>query len=147
MRAQGKSASCKPVESVALPSNLPLVGLSIEDASACPRYSLLKITGIEVKDSPKWIQQALKSIGLKSINNVVDATNFVLWEIGQPLHAFDADHVDQESIIVRKASDKEQFVTLDDKPIKLNKEDLVIADAKSALCLAGEFLRAGQHLL
>ena len=139
LRAQGKSASCKPVESVALPSDLPSVGLSIEDVSACPRYSLLKITGIEVKDSPKWIQQSLKSIGLKSINNVVDATNFVLWEIGQPLHAFDANHVDQESIIVRKAKNQEKFVTLDDKPIKLENEDLVIADAKSALCLAGVY--------
>ena len=139
LRAQGKNASCNPIESSALPGDLPSVGLSIKDASACPRYSLAKITGIEVKDSPQWIQQALKSIGLKSINNVVDATNFVLWEMGQPLHAFDADQVDQESIIVRKANDQEQFVTLDDKSIKLDKEDLVIADAKSALCLAGVY--------
>ena len=139
LRAQGKSASCKPIKSAALPGNLPSVGLSIKDGTACPRYSLLKITGVEVKDSPQWIQQSLKSIGLKSINNVVDATNFVLWEIGQPLHAFDADHVDQESIIVRKASDKEKFVTLDDKSIKLDKEDLVISDAKGPLCLAGVY--------
>ena len=139
LRAQGKSASCKPIESTVLPNDLPTVGLSINDASACPRYSLLKITGVEVKASPQWIQQSLKSIGLKSINNVVDATNFVLWEIGQPLHAFDADQVNQESIIVRKAKNQEQFVTLDDKSIKLDKEDLVIADAKSALCLAGVY--------
>lgn len=106
---------------------------------AAPRYAGVALTRVAVGPSPAWLQERLRSIGLKSINNVVDVTNFVQHELGQPLHAFDADKLSGGRIIVRFARQGETLTTLDDKERKLDPEDLLIADAERGACLAGVF--------
>lgn len=113
--------------------------VSVQDAKACPRYAGLTLTQVQVGPSPKWLQDRLGSIGLKPINNVVDVTNYVQHELGQPLHAFDADQLAGGRIVVRMASAAEPFLTLDGKERKLDAGDLVIADAKDPACIAGVF--------
>ncbi|MBS1944396.1 MAG: phenylalanine--tRNA ligase subunit beta, partial [Bacteroidetes bacterium] len=117
--------------------------VEVRDTAACPRYAGLTLTGIAVGPSPAWLQERLKSIGLKPINNVVDVTNFVQHELGQPLHAFDADKLNGGRIVVRKANAGEHLVTLDEKDRTLSTEDLLIADAEKGACLAGVY--GGNH--
>jgi len=119
--------------------NFPIAVL-VEDADACPRYAGVSISGLTVKESPEWLKNKLKAIGQRSINNVVDITNFILNETGQPLHAFDADKIGGKSIIVKKAEADELFTTLDEKERKLFAEDLLICDGnKEPMCIAGVF--------
>lgn len=106
---------------------------------AAPRYSGITIKGVKVAPSPEWLQKKLLSIGLRPINNVVDITNFVLMEIGQPLHAFDLAKIEGGKVIVRKAEEGETIVTLDGVERKLSSADLVIADSKRPMCIAGVF--------
>ena len=106
---------------------------------ACTRYAGITLCNVKVGPSPNWLRDRLKSIGLKPINNVVDVTNFVQHELGQPLHAFDADKLAGRRIVVRMASEGELFATLDGKERKLSTADLVIADAEKPVCLAGVF--------
>lgn len=114
--------------------------VEIKDISACPRYSGLVIKGVKVAPSPEWLQNRLRSIGQRPINNVVDITNFVLQEMGQPLHAFDLDKIKGNGIIVQKAKNNTVFKTLDEVERKLDGEDLLICDAElNPLCLAGVF--------
>ncbi len=115
------------------------ITISVEDSNACPRYSGVSISGIQVKESPEWLKNKLKAIGLRPINNIVDATNYVLHETGQPLHAFDADKISGKQIQVKKVADKTKFVTLDGMERELSKDDLMICDADQALCIAGVF--------
>ena len=116
------------------------IGVMIEDTEACPRYAGLLLENVHVGPSPEWLQRRLRSIGLSPINNVVDVTNFVLHELGQPLHAFDADHITGRLIRVKRAEAGEKFVTLDGVERRLKAEDLVIADANGApMALAGVF--------
>ena len=116
------------------------VGVIVEDAAACPRYAGLLLDNVHVGPSPEWLQRRLRSIGLAPINNVVDVTNFVLHELGQPLHAFDADQLAGNKIIVKRATEGEKFVTLDGVARTLKAEDLVVADGTGApLALAGVF--------
>lgn len=103
----------------------------------CPRYMGVYIENVKVQNSPAWIQKRLESVGLKSINNVVDVTNLILMELGQPLHAFDADQIKGEKIKVNVAAEGEEFTTLDQKKIKLTSDNLTIRDSERALCLAG----------
>lgn len=117
--------------------------MQVRDTAACPRYAGLTLTGIKVGPSPAWLQERLNSIGLKPINNVVDVTNFVQHELGQPLHAFDADKLKGGRIVVRKANAGEHLITLDGKDRTLSTEDLLIADAEAGACLAGVF--GGNH--
>lgn len=109
--------------------------IKVSDKVACPRYCACFIEGLQVKESPKWLKQRLNSVGLKSINNVVDATNFILWDQGQPLHAFDRDKI--ESIEITLATEGEKFLGLDENEFVLSLEDLTIRDKKGALALAG----------
>ncbi|MFL2622539.1 MAG: phenylalanine--tRNA ligase subunit beta [Candidatus Marisimplicoccus sp.] len=109
--------------------------INIEDTEKCPFYSGLLIKNIKVIPSPKEIQNKLKSVGLKPINNIVDITNFVMYEIGQPLHAFDLDKLD--NINVKSLKSGKKFKTLDDSMIELDKEDLMICSSNNPLCLAG----------
>lgn len=109
----------------------------VEDKEACPRYSGLTISGIKVEESPSWLKERLLSIGLKPINNVVDATNFVLHEMGQPLHAFDAKKIKGQKVVVRKPAVGTPFVTLDGKELKLTGSDLMICDMEAPMCLGG----------
>ncbi|MBD2715892.1 phenylalanine--tRNA ligase subunit beta [Microvirga sp. STR05] len=116
------------------------IQVTIEDAEASPRYAGLLLTGVQVGPSPEWLQRRLRSIGLAPINNVVDVTNFVLHELGQPLHAFDADQITGSHIRVKRAEAGEKFTTLDGTERTLRAEDLVIADANGApMALAGVF--------
>jgi len=108
-----------------------------KDIKACPRYTARVITNIKVGKSPDWLKQKLEEIGQNSINNIVDATNYVMFETGQPLHAFDYDKLKGKRIIIRKAKKGEKIITLDNEICELNTEDLVIADSDNVLALAG----------
>ena len=109
----------------------------IQSLQACPLYTAIKISGVTVKDSPAWLKQRLESIGLRPINNIVDVTNFVLHELGQPLHAFDSAKL-SGNIVVRQAKDGESFSALDESEHALTSDDLVISDESgAALALAG----------
>ena len=111
----------------------------VEDTNACPRYSGIVISGITVEDSPEWLKNRLKAIGLKPINNIVDITNYVLHELGQPMHAFDAKKINGNKVIVKKLADKVKFKTLDLVEHELSSEDLMICNADSPMCIAGVF--------
>ncbi|TAH03548.1 MAG: phenylalanine--tRNA ligase subunit beta [Sphingobacteriales bacterium] len=111
----------------------------VEDEIAAPRYSGLTISGITVAPSPKWLTEKLAVIGVKAINNVVDATNYVLHDLGQPLHAFDADEIAGHKIIVKKCAEGTLFTTLDGVERKLTANDLMICDAEKPLCIAGVY--------
>jgi phenylalanyl-tRNA synthetase beta chain len=116
------------------------ISVTIEDTDAAPRYAGLLLENVQVGPSPEWLQRRLRSIGLSPINNVVDVTNFVLHELGQPLHAFDANQITGNQIRVKRAEAGEKFVTLDGIERSLKAEDLVIADAHGApMALAGVF--------
>jgi len=115
----------------------------IENAEACPRYAGVSIEGVSIADSPDWLQQRLKSIGLKPINNIVDITNFILHETGQPLHAFDADAITGKKVIVKTLPEGTAFVTLDEKERKLFAEDLMICNAEAPMCIGGVY--GGMH--
>lgn len=113
--------------------------IDIQDKEGCKRYCGLRITGITVKESPAWLRQRLQSIGLKPINNIVDITNFILHETGQPLHAFDDDKITGGKIIVKTLPEGTVFRTLDNKERKLTAQDLMICNADGAMCLAGVY--------
>jgi phenylalanyl-tRNA synthetase beta chain len=115
------------------------VTVTIEDNEACARYSGVSIHGLTVKESPQWLKDRLTSIGLRTINNIVDITNFILHETGQPLHAFDADAISGNTVIVKTLATGTPFITLDEKERKLGSEDLVICDAEGPMCIAGVF--------
>ena len=115
------------------------IAVSIENKTACQRYSGVSISGITVKESPQWLQHKLRAIGLRPINNIVDITNFVLHETGQPLHAFDAAFITGKKVIVQNLPEGTPFITLDEKERKLAKEDLMICNAEAPMCIAGVF--------
>src|SRR6201991_59520 len=119
-------------------NSLP-VTVSILNKKSCERYSGVSIKGITIKESPRWMQDKLRSIGIRSINNIVDITNFVLHEMGQPLHAFDLDAIRGETIIVKNLPEGTPFVTLDGVERKLSAEDLMVCNAEEAMALAGVF--------
>ena len=115
------------------------ITIDIKNPEACPRYAGVTLSGLTVKDSPEWLQKRLEAIGLAPINNIVDATNFVLHELGQPLHAFDADKIKGKQIIVKHTSDKQKFITLDESARELHSEDLMICNIEEPMCIAGVF--------
>lgn len=115
------------------------IKVQVEDEDACPRYSSVSISGVTVADSPDWLQDKLKVIGIRPINNIVDITNYVLHELGQPLHAFDAGQITGGKVFVKKATEGEPFVTLDGVERKLSAEDLMICNAAAPMCIAGVF--------
>lgn len=115
------------------------IEIEVADTEACPRYVGVYIEGVEVKSSPEWLQNRLKAIGLRPINNVVDVTNFVLHEMGQPLHGFDADKIKESKVVVRTASKGEKFTTLDEVERELHQDDLMICNATDGMCIAGVF--------
>ncbi len=115
------------------PANL----VTVEDSAACPRYIGRVIRGVTVGESPDWLKERLTSVGLRPINNVVDVTNFILMELGQPLHAFDLDLLAGGRVVARRARKGESIVTLDGKKVELSEKNLVIADAEKPMALAG----------
>ncbi len=116
------------------------VSVIVEDDQRCPRYSGVCISGIQIKSSPEWMQSLLKAVGVRPINNIVDITNFVLHELGQPLHAFDKVKISDNTIRVKTLSQNTPFVSLDEQERKLHNEDLMICDGQnSPLCIGGVF--------
>jgi phenylalanyl-tRNA synthetase beta chain len=111
----------------------------IENTTDCPRYSGITISGITVGESPEWLKNRLRAAGLNPINNVVDITNFVQYEIGQPLHAFDADRIAGKKVIIRNLPDKSKFITLDNNERSLSSKDLMICNPEGGMCIAGVF--------
>ena len=115
------------------------IPIEVVDRTAAPRYCGITVKGVKVGPSPEWLQKKLLSIGLRPIDNVVDISNFILWELGQPLHTFDADKISGGRVIVRRAEEGERIVTLDEQERKLSAEDIVIANADGPMCIAGVF--------
>jgi len=115
------------------------VKIDIQDAQACNRYAGVTISGVKICESPAWLSNRLKAVGLKPINNVVDITNYVLYETGQPLHAFDTEKIKGNTIIVKKLPDGTHFTTLDEEKRKLSGEDLMICNAEDGMAIAGVF--------
>ncbi len=113
------------------------LNIKVENNQLCPAYFAIRLTNIQVKPSPRWLQQRLNAIGIKSINQIVDITNYVMAEIGQPLHAFDADKLTDGKIIIRLAKQGEKIIALDQQTYRLSANNLVIADNKKAIALAG----------
>ncbi|MFW0837898.1 MAG: phenylalanine--tRNA ligase subunit beta [Candidatus Komeilibacteria bacterium] len=111
--------------------------VAVEDEQLCLRYQALVIDNIEIKPSPQWLQDRLAAVGVRAINNIVDITNYVLFDLGQPLHAFDAQKISGDQIVVRRARAKEEIITLDGEKRSLRTEDLVIADADKPIAIAG----------
>ena len=119
-------------------NDLP-IDVEIENTEACKRYACVSITGCEVKESPEWLQNKLKVIGLRPINNIVDITNYVMMAYGQPMHCFDADMVKGRKIVVRTQPEGTKFVTLDGEEHTLGLHDLSICNAEEPMCIAGIF--------
>jgi len=113
------------------------VSVKVKDRELCSRYTARVITDIKVGPSPKWLQEKLEAIGQQPINNVVDATNFIAFEMGQPVHAFDLEKLDGKQVVVRRAKKGEKIITLDGEKCELDNDILVIADSKEPLALAG----------
>ena len=126
-----------PVKLDPLPKGPPAIGVEIEDLSLCPRYSAMVFENVIVGPSPLWLQYRLEAIGLNTINNVVDVTNYVMAELAQPMHAFDADKLRGETIFVRSARAGEQIVALNEESYQLSPSNLVIADAEAPVAIAG----------
>jgi len=114
-----------------------LTSIEVEDEDLCPRYTVRVIKDVKVKESPLWLQRRLKAAGIRPINNIVDITNYILMEFGQPLHAFDYDQLTENRIVVRRAKSGEKLLTLDDEERELDEDMLVIADAQEPICVAG----------
>ena len=119
-------------------NDLP-IDVTIENTEACKRYACVSVMGCEVKESPEWLQNKLRTIGLRPINNIVDITNFVMMAYGQPLHCFDADMVTGHHIVVKTMPEGTPFVTLDSEEHKLGERDLAICNAEEPMCIAGVF--------
>lgn len=115
------------------------IDVDVKDKDKAPRYCGVTITGLKVETSPSWLQHRLKSIGLTPINNIVDATNYVLHELGQPLHAFDADKISGNKIEVKTCKSGTKFTTLDGTVRELHRDDLMICDSEKPMCIAGVF--------
>jgi phenylalanyl-tRNA synthetase beta chain len=113
------------------------VSIEVIDSINCPRYSAKAITDIVVKESPLWLKKRIESVGLRSINNIVDVTNFILYELGQPLHAFDLDKLNHGKIVVKQAGSENNFMTLDSKNRILQSETLMICDGDKGVAIAG----------
>ncbi|MDO8898495.1 MAG: phenylalanine--tRNA ligase subunit beta, partial [Bacteroidales bacterium] len=115
------------------------IEVEIADPEACPRYSGITITNLKIGPSPEWLKNRLKAIGVRPINNVVDVTNYVLFETGQPLHAFNASAVKGNKVVVQKLVEGTTFVTLDEVERKLSANDLIICNAEEGMCIGGVF--------
>lgn len=115
------------------------IDVVVENAEACPRYCAVTLTGCDVKESPEWLQQRLRAIGLRPINNIVDITNYIMFAYGQPLHCFDADMIEGRKVVVKTMPEGTPFVTLDGQEHKLSDRDLAICNAFEPMCIAGVF--------
>lgn len=115
------------------------VSISVENREACPRYTAVTLTGCQVKESPEWLQDRLRVVGIRPINNIVDITNYIMMAYGTPLHCFDADMIKGHQVIVKTMPEGTPFVTLDGVEHKLSDHDLAICNAEEPMCIAGVF--------
>lgn len=120
-------------------SNTAGISIEVQRPEACPRYAGVCIEGVKVQESPEWLQTRLKAIGLHPINNVVDVTNFILFELGQPLHSFDKDKIAGNKVIIRSFPSGTKFTTLDGVERELNENDLMVCNTEAPMCIAGVF--------
>ena len=127
------------VETFAVDNTNRTIDIVVENSEAAPRYAGLTICGVKLAPSPEWLQADLRAIGINPKNNVVDITNFILHEVGQPLHAFDADKIAGERIVVRTCPEGTKFTTLDGVERSLSSQDLMVCDAEKPMCIAGVF--------
>lgn len=141
LKQNGKPTELKrpSVEAFKIADNSPAIEVVVENKEACIRYSGISIKGVKVGDSPEWLQNRLNIIGLRPINNVVDITNFVLHEIGQPLHAFDYNKIKGGKVVVKTMPIGTKFTTLDGVERTLTDQDLMICDTEKAMCIGGVF--------
>ena len=137
----GKPATLKKpsVDAFAVENHDLDIKVTVENSEACPRYAGVTVKGVTVKESPEWLQNKLRIIGLRPINNVVDITNYIVHAFGQPLHCFDADKIKGGEVIVKTMPEGTPFVTLDGVERKLNDRDLMICNKEEAMCIAGVF--------
>lgn len=139
--------SLKPVfpsaHNIVIKKGVKPISIVVQNKVACPRYSGICISNVHIAPSPGWLQQRLKAIGLRPINNIVDITNFVQHETGQPLHSFDADKIAGNEVIVKNLPEGTPFITLDEKERQLSADDLIICDADGGMCIAG--VLGGMH--
>ncbi len=126
-------------EAFAVDNNDLEIDVDVQNTEACPRYAAVTVTGCEVKESPDWLKNKLRTIGLRPINNIVDITNYIMMAYGQPLHCFDADMIDGKKVVVKTMPDGTPFVTLDGEEHKLSDRDLAICNANAPMCIAGVF--------
>ncbi len=115
------------------------IDVEVENAEACPRYAGVAIKGITVKESPEWLQNKLRLIGVRPVNNIVDITNYVLHAYGQPMHCFDADKIKGGKVVIKTCTEGTKFVTLDEVERSLSERDLMICNAEAPMCIAGVF--------
>ena len=141
LKQNGKPANLKRpnVDAFKIDDETSAIEVVVENTEACLRYSGITIKGVTVKESPEWLQNRLKVIGLRPINNVVDVTNYILHGVGQPLHSFDADKVKGNKVVVRSAKEGSKFVTLDGVERTLTDRDLMICNVEEPMCIAGVF--------
>lgn len=119
--------------------NVPSVTVSVENTEACPRYAGLTIKNVTIKESPDWLKKRLEAVGIRAINNIVDATNYILQETGQPLHAFDLQEITNNKVVVKTLPEGTPFVTLDGIERKLSGKDLMICNINEGMCIGGVF--------
>ena len=141
LKQNGKPANLKrpSVDAFKIDDEVPAIEVVVENKEACLRYSGITIKNVTVKESPEWLQNRLKVIGLRPINNVVDITNYILHGVGQPLHSFDADKIKGNKVVVRSATEGTKFVTLDGVERTLTDRDLMICNVEEPMCIAGVF--------
>lgn len=141
LKQHGKPAELKrpSVDNFQIDVDAPAITIEVQNTEACPRYSGITIKNVTVKESPEWLQNKLRTIGLRPINNVVDITNFILHGLGQPMHAFDAGKIKGNKIIVRPAHIGDKFVTLDGVERTLTDRDLMICNSEEPMCIGGVF--------
>ena len=141
LKQNGKPANLKrpSVDAFKIDDEVPAIEVVVENKEACLRYSGITIKNVTVKESPEWLQNRLKVIGLRPINNVVDITNYILHGVGQPLHSFDADKIKGNKVVVRSATEGAKFVTLDGVERTLTDRDLMICNVEEPMCIAGVY--------
>ena len=141
LKRHGKAVTLRlpSIEAFRIDDDTPAIGVVVENTEACLRYSAVTIKGVTVKESPEWLQNRLRVIGLRPINNVVDVTNFILHELGQPLHSFDAGKVKGGKVIVKTVPAGTKFVTLDGVERVLTDRDLMICNTEEPMCIGGVF--------
>lgn len=136
---------CSPLILPTVPELKPIanvkfrIDIDLQNKKDCPRYTGLLFDKVKVTDSPEWIQTKLKSVGIRPINNIVDITQFIMLELGQPMHAFDADKIKGNKVVVKNLPEGTPFVTLDGNEVKLSAEDLMICNAQEGMCIAGVY--------